>query len=954
MSADAVLPRYRLVSKIGAGGMGEVYRAEDTRLKRPVALKVLPAEVAGDRDRVLRFEQEAIAASALNHPNILTVYEIGDYGDTRCIVTEFVEGETLRERLKRGPLSLRESLDVATQVAAALDKAHDAGIIHRDIKPENIMVRPDGLVKVLDFGLAKLVAPVSGAVDKEAETIAKGLTRPGLILGTLHYMSPEQVRGLPLDARSDIFSLGAVLYEMLTGVEPFDKLTRGDVIAAILTETPPLDGLPPQARRVVARSLQKDREARYRSGRELLDDLKGLSRGPERPSQTGCVLPRTSELAAHATGALTARRFSLVHALAILLLAGLSLGALWWFAFRRGALAPASLKTAEVAAWRSAPGEVYSIGSFSPDGARVAFVTNAGGSPNIYVKQTAANTPPVQTTRDEFRNDQPVWSPDGEEIAYFSTRGNQAGLWRVPYLGGTPTLIKTVTAGDTRPRYWSKSGTLYYEEQHNLFAHDLKSGQTTQLTNFDPARTSVSSLAASPDEKQIVYVTTEGGRWGVWTVPARGGAARQVVNSAAEIRNTVWHSDSRRILYSSPVDGTFQIFVTDAGGGAPAQITFGDKDSLALDVAADGAKILYGSSKEESDVWGVSVAKGEEFALTSDIDSELWPSVAPDSRKVAFSSVKNLSQGDKLANGAIVIKPTDADAPPAQLVADGFMPAWSPDGNQVAFVRVAGTAFNLWAVKAAGGQAKQLTSGGVSSVSYSVLPYNRTQASDFGWSPDGGRIVYLSKQSGAQNLWLVSADGASATQLTGNDDANLNFYSPLWSADGKSIAYTSKPGKAADGKFINRVWVVDVETRAARAAFQAENFLRLLGWSEDGKGLLIASVKGKYGGAPLPEISVAEIDVASGAQRAAAKLQSAYLYNIHLSADGRTLAYVAQADGKDNLWVVPARGGAARRLTANNDARLYFSSLAWSPDGRAIYFGKQSRYSLLSMTTNFE
>ncbi|HVF92025.1 MAG TPA: protein kinase, partial [Blastocatellia bacterium] len=767
-------------------------------------------------------------------------------------------------------------------------------------------------------------------------------------------MSPEQVRGRPVDARSDIFSLGVVLYEMLTGRGPFDQPTQGDVIAAILTETPPLDDLPPQLQSIVARSLQKNREKRYQTSHELLLDLKSLSRELELSDHAGRVLPRTNEVAAHATGALTARRFSLLHALAILLLAGLALGTAWWFAFRGNALPPASLKTVEVATWDSAPGEVYSVGSFSPDGARVAFVTNAGGSPNIYVKQTALNAPPVQTTKDEFGNYQPIWSPDGEEISFFSTRGNQYGLWRVPYLGGSPVLIKTVSAGDTMPRYWSKSGALYYEEKHNLFTLDLKSGQTTQLTGFDSAKSSAYSMDISPDEKQIAYITTEGERWGVWTMPARGGAARQIVSSAAEIRNAVWHPDSRRILYSALTDGVFQIFVTRADGSPPAQLTFGDKDGFVLDVAADGAKILYGSSKEESDVWGVNVAKGEEFALTSDITSELWPSVAPDSKTVAFSSVRNLSQGDKLFSGAIMTKSTDPDAPPAQLVANGFLPTWSPDGKQVAFMHVAGEMFNLWAINALGGEAKQLTANNLPDVRFNVLPYNRIQANEFSWSPEGGRIVYRSQKTGAQNLWLVSADGANDTQLTDNGDANTFLFGPVWSPGGKSIAYTSMPNKAIDGKFIFGVRVVDVETKTAHAVFQAENYLRLLGWSEDGKELIVATVKGSPRGAPMAEIGIVEIAVASGEQHTLARLQSAYLYNIHLSADGLMLAYVAQQNGKDNLWIMPARGGAAKKLTANNDARLRFSSLAWSPDGKAIYFGKQSRYSLLSMITDFK
>ena len=948
------ISHYRILRKLGAGGMGEVYLAEDTRLERQVALKVLPSEFAEDEDRARRFVLEAKAASALNHPNILTVYEIGNCEDFRYIATELIQGETLRSRLKRAPLPLRESLDVAVQVASALNAAHGAGIIHRDIKPENIMVRPDGLVKVLDFGLAKLPVPAGGANDSEADTLTKGLTRPGMILGTLHYMSPEQVRGQPLDARSDIFSLGLVLYETLTGKGPFDKPTRSDVIAAILTETPPLDDLPPRLQSVVAKSLRKEREKRYQTSQELLLDLKTLNRELEFSDHSTRLFSQTNEVAAHATGALTVRRFSLLHALAILLLVGLAVGAVWWFLFRGDALPPAALKTAEVATWRSAPGEVYSVGSFSPDGTRVAFVTNAGGSPNIYVKQTAINAPPVQTTKDEFRNDLPIWSPDGEEIAFFSTRGNQQGLWRVPYLGGSPARMKTVNAGDTIPRYWSKTGKLYYEEEHDLFALDLKSGETTQLTDFDTGKPSAYSLDISPDEKQIVYITTEGERWGVWTMPASGGAARQIADSAAEIRNTVWHADSRRILYSALTEGVFQIFVTEADGGTPAQLTFGDKDNFVLDVAADGAKILYGSSKEESDVWGVNVAKGEEFALTSDIDAELWPSIAPDNKTVAFQSIKNLSQGNKLFSGAIMTKSTDSDAPPAQLAVKGFLPTWSPDGKQVAFMRAAGETLNLWSVKASVGEERQVTSDELPLSRVTLLPYNRLQASYFSWSPDSGRLAYIALKGGANNLVFVSTDGAGGTQLTNNNDAKTLLDSPLWSSDGESIAYTSKTNKAVDGKVVYGIWVINLETKTARLAFQAEYFLRLLGWSEDGRGLMVAAVNGSPRGVPMAEIGVVEIAVASGQQHSLARLQSAYLYNIHLSADGRMLAYVAQQDGKDNLWLMPARGGAARRLTANNDARLYFSSLAWSPDGKAIYFGKQSRYSLLSMITNFK
>ena len=275
------LAHYTILSKLGAGGMGEVYLAQDSQLDRQVALKVLLAEVADNEDRVRRFIQEAKAASALNHPNILTVYEIGTYDNTRFIATELVKGHTLHDRLRGEQLTLRETLDVALQVAAALSAAHGAGIIHRDIKPENIMIRDDGLVKVLDFGLAKLSAQPGSAGPSHSEApTQRPLTNPGIVMGTVSYMSPEQARGKEIDGRSDVWSLGIVLYEMLTGRTPFAAETMNDSIAAILTREPsPLDGsTPAELQRIVRKSLQKNTDERYQTIKDLQLDLKNLKR----------------------------------------------------------------------------------------------------------------------------------------------------------------------------------------------------------------------------------------------------------------------------------------------------------------------------------------------------------------------------------------------------------------------------------------------------------------------------------------------------------------------------------------------------------------------------------------------------------------------------------------------------------------------------------------------------
>src|SRR5262245_41989719 len=277
------LANYRIVSLLGRGGMGEVYLAEDKRLRRKVALKMLPAQFTNNAERVRRFEREASAASATNHPNIITIYEIGQVDGAHYIVTEFIDGQTLRQRMQTAKLSLNEVVDVAIQVTQALEAAHSAGIVHRDIKPENVMVRRDRLVKVLDFGLAKLTeqqpSPGNGGIDSQAATLAKVNTDSGTVMGTASYMSPEQARGLKVDARTDIFSLGVTLYEMIAGSPPFEGVNALDVIGAILQKEPaPLSQTaaeaPPELEKIVGKALRKDREERYQTVKDLLIDLK--------------------------------------------------------------------------------------------------------------------------------------------------------------------------------------------------------------------------------------------------------------------------------------------------------------------------------------------------------------------------------------------------------------------------------------------------------------------------------------------------------------------------------------------------------------------------------------------------------------------------------------------------------------------------------------------------------
>jgi serine/threonine-protein kinase len=350
IAAHTKLGRYEILSPIGAGGMGEVYLAEDTRLHRKVALKVLPENIAADKERLLRFEREAQAASALNHPNIITIHEIGETGDQLFIATEYIEGSTLRQKIEKKDLDVYESVRIAEQVAAGLSVAHQAHIIHRDIKPENIMIRRDGYVKILDFGLAKLVEKNPNTLDAEAETRAQVNTKAGMIMGTVAYMSPEQARGKDIDERTDVWSLGVCLYEMLTKRQPFTSETTNDTIAAILTkEAHPLDeNLPAELHRIVKKTLQKDADKRYQTAKDLLIDLEEVKEelkfqsklertaAPNREETKTQILAATTADVAHTTssaeyvvGEIKSHKSSFAIGLMVLLVASMGLG--YWF-----------------------------------------------------------------------------------------------------------------------------------------------------------------------------------------------------------------------------------------------------------------------------------------------------------------------------------------------------------------------------------------------------------------------------------------------------------------------------------------------------------------------------------------------------------------------------------------------------------------------------------------------
>ncbi len=446
MQAGTKLGPYEILAPIGAGGMGEVFRARDPRLKREVAIKILPAAVASDPVRLRRFETEARSAGQLSHPNILAVHDFGVADGVPYLVTELLEGETLRARLSP-PVALppRKAIEIAQQVARGLAAAHAKGIVHRDLKPENIFLTREGQVKILDFGLAKAAA----AVSDDAETVATAdLTSAGQVLGTAGYMSPEQVRGLAADARSDLFALGAMLYEMLAGRRAFRRETVAEMMTAILKEDPPALEVEAALQRMVDHCLEKNPAARFQSALDLEFALAALSTGSATRTGTAPALPST-------------RRRSAVVLAAAGVACFVAGGVAVW-----GLARPAPQRWTDSAVTSYAG--VQAQPALSPDGRSVAFTSNQDGHYNIYVALLGGGNP-VEITHGPNLKMRPAWSADGTTVAY--ARLDRSGLWdiwEVPALGGT---LRRVISDATEPSF-ARNGDLIYYTPRGVGSHD--------------------------------------------------------------------------------------------------------------------------------------------------------------------------------------------------------------------------------------------------------------------------------------------------------------------------------------------------------------------------------------------------------------------------------------------------------------------------------------------------
>lgn len=760
------LSHFEVLEKLGEGGMGVVYKARDLRLDRLVAIKVLPEQAIAGPERQARFEQEAKAASSLNHPNIITVYEIDRAGDATFIAMEYVYGHTLGQVIPRKGLRFSEAIKYAVQITDALAAAHGIGIIHRDLKPANIMITAKGLVKVLDFGLAKLVQSTSSG-----DTTVTIQSDEGLVVGTIAYMSPEQAQGQPIDVRSDIFSFGVVLYEMLTGRRPFAGDTKLSTLAAIVNQEPTpvkqiVEGLPPELDRIIARCLRKDPARRFQTMADLhvaLEELREESDSGRLTAAAPLSRPRKH-----------AWLWVLVTALVLLAAAGV------WFVKRSAMPAPPQ----KVVTVTTYPGSQVDP-CFSPDGNQVAFSWNGekGDNFDIYVK-LLGETNALRLTTDPAADRYPAWSPDGKRIAFerFGPNGPM-GIYTTSPLGGAEQKL-TDFPGDG-PMSWSPDGKWLAvasrtPELSGIFLLLAEGGDPRRISN-----------AKAPGFDQDPSISRDG-RWLAYAACAGAfscdvyiqqldsayvpqGSARRITQQGIFIGNPVWSRDGESVIYHGSPSAGMLPYLWRAGihGRRPPQrIEIAAPNAVSPSIASTGNRLVFSRLLRDFDIWRYHVSGGMEPLIVSSLTDDN-PQFSPDGERIAFASERSGESSEiwvAHADGSGLVQMT------SRLGRHQGTPRWSPDGRWIAFDSQGQDGhWDIYVIDASGGKPRRIT----------FEPSDENMPS---WSRDGKWVYFTSDRTGRQEVWRVPFAGGPAEQVT-----TSGGFDKFESADGKTLFCTKAP-----------------------------------------------------------------------------------------------------------------------------------------------------------------